>query len=43
MIPKEPEELEDDEDAWTARAYGEADFSRRRRRRKIRRSRSSTI
>jgi tetratricopeptide (TPR) repeat protein len=27
MIPKEPEELEDDEDAWTARAYGEADFS----------------
>ncbi len=27
MIPKEPEELEDDEDAWTAQAYGDADFS----------------
>eukprot|EP01043_Picozoa_sp_COSAG02_P028873 COSAG02_NODE_1772_length_10984_cov_8.166651_1_plen_311_part_10 len=23
MIPKEPEELEDDEDAWTAQAYGD--------------------
>ena len=28
MIPKQPEEKdEDDEDAWTARAYGDADFS----------------
>ena len=27
MIPKEPEELDDDEDAWTAQAYGDADFS----------------
>lgn len=27
MLPKEAEELEDDEDAWTAQAYGDADFS----------------
>jgi hypothetical protein len=44
MIPKQPEEKdEDDEDAWTARAYGDADFSAQEEEDKMKKSETNNL